>query len=101
MSAKLPDRVIFRVAQVLIENPFMKKEDLAAQINSELGLHGTENEISRQGIYELAGIALAKGMLRLVPPLDVTLKNRLVQKFNLTSERVHVVATTPENSQFV
>jgi DNA-binding transcriptional regulator LsrR (DeoR family) len=94
------DAVIFRIAEL-----FLKEEDrlpvdkIVKMVNEEFSL---DKKISRESLYPLLAKARSRKFLKLVPPIEKTLANEIVEKFQLKPESCRVVdCSQPESNELV
>ena len=80
------DALVFRIAELFFDG--LKVSRIADTVNEEQHLRP---RLSRESIYPLLSTAATKGFARLVPPLDETLRRKLVDRFALKPDRVRVV----------
>jgi len=80
------DMLVFRIAELFFSG--LKVSEIAKTVNEELTL---DPPLSRESVYPLLSTAATKGFARLVPPLDLALRGKLVEQFELVPERVRVV----------
>jgi hypothetical protein len=94
--AKCDDDLLYRVVELLFKErgkagKRLKMETIASQVEEEFGkiLH-----LTRESLYPLVEEAVARGIVRLSPPINRQWRDKLVQKYpGLATVKVNVVRT--------
>lgn len=86
------DAVVFRVAQLfLAKRGRLSTAEIAKQVSQEFP---QTRELTRESIYPLLSEAVIRGFLRLVPPINQQLTDKLIAKYtNLQSGSLQVIET--------
>jgi DNA-binding transcriptional regulator LsrR (DeoR family) len=91
------DAVLFRAAQLFLgeRSGGLSPSDIARQISREFNLRP---ELSREAIYPMLGEAVRRGFLRLVPPVERELTERVRAQYpNLKASTLAVVQTAGQH----
>jgi len=87
------DAIVYRVAQLFIGDGGKRPStaDIAEQVSREFPKH---ERLTREAIYPLVGVAVSRGFMKLVPPVDQQLAANLCARYpNLQQSTVRVVET--------
>ena len=95
-AVKCEDALVYRVVELLFEQrgegrKRLKMEAIADQVSREFG---EELALTRESLYPLVEEAVRRGFVRLMPPVNRALRQKLVQSFpGLAAAKVNVVET--------
>ena len=87
------DAVVFRVAQLFLgaRGAGLSTSAIAEQVNREFP---RQRELTREAVYPLIGEAVQRGFLKLVPPVNQQLADKVSAKYpNLATSALRVVET--------
>lgn len=90
----LSDTLLFRLATLMLKE--LKSPKQIAQIIAKE--FPEEKHFTRQSVYRYLPDAVKQNIIRLVPPLDVSMSEKLaaVKSFQIRTDQVHVVPTANE-----
>ncbi|MBN2329692.1 MAG: hypothetical protein JXR73_21300 [Candidatus Omnitrophica bacterium] len=85
--------LVYRVAELFFQG--VKAQKISDHINKEFN---PTPKFNRESVYPMLVIAKEKNILRLIPPVENTLKSEICKKFNLPEKHITVVYSSEDNT---